>query len=187
MRRILLLSVLVASCSSSSGGAGPSTGDPNETMAGDAVDAGSASGQGQGHGRGHGQTAGDGTIDGGSGSKSRGASDCAYCIPQTVRWCDDPVYCNWGKQSCLPDGTWGPCTEVQETPAGCTGRGFSGKCCEALGLCCGWTSTDVVGNCDTFCTSTPPGSSTEPPDSGPPPQSDASTAPPDDSGPAVIR
>ena len=33
------------------------------------------------------------------------------CTLNTERWCDDFVYCSWGKQRCLPTGQWGPCTE----------------------------------------------------------------------------
>jgi hypothetical protein len=56
------------------------------------------------------------------------------------RWCDDAVYCSWGKQVCQPDKTWGPCVEPTKTAQGFTDRPstecacrypfFNAKCCE---------------------------------------------------------
>jgi hypothetical protein len=62
------------------------------------------------------------------------------CVPYQQRWCDDFVYCSWGKQTCLPDGRWGPCIEpivsrdgLQDRPAtecGCRYFYFNYDCCE---------------------------------------------------------
>ena len=56
------------------------------------------------------------------------------------RWCDDATYCSWGKQTCLPDGTWGPCIEPRVTSSGLIDRPatecgcrffyFNWDCCE---------------------------------------------------------
>lgn len=62
------------------------------------------------------------------------------CPIGASRWCDDAVYCSWGRQECNPDGTWGPCTEPPVTTAGLTDRPntqcacrfffFNVECCE---------------------------------------------------------
>lgn len=62
------------------------------------------------------------------------------CTPGTQRWCDDAVYCSWGKQDCLPDGTWGRCIEPRVTSSGLADRPdnecgcrffyFQEECCE---------------------------------------------------------
>jgi hypothetical protein len=62
------------------------------------------------------------------------------CTLNTERWCDDFVYCSWGKQRCLPTGQWGPCTEPSFTFAGladrpnnqcaCENFYFNYECCE---------------------------------------------------------
>ncbi len=62
------------------------------------------------------------------------------CVPGTERWCDDAVYCSWGKQGCLPDGTWGACIEPTvsrdgladrpDTACGCRFFYFNAECCE---------------------------------------------------------
>ncbi|MCS6799612.1 MAG: hypothetical protein NZ898_14025 [Myxococcota bacterium] len=62
------------------------------------------------------------------------------CVPGVQRWCDDHIYCSWGKQTCLPDGRWGPCIEPTVTrdglidrPAtecGCRYFYFNEDCCE---------------------------------------------------------
>ncbi len=62
------------------------------------------------------------------------------CTPGVQRWCDDAVYCSWGKQTCLPDGTWGACIEptvtsgdIADRPAnecGCRYFYFQPDCCE---------------------------------------------------------
>jgi hypothetical protein len=62
------------------------------------------------------------------------------CVPAQQRWCDDHVYCSWGKQTCLPDGSWGPCIEpsvsasgLADRPAtecGCRYFYFNYDCCE---------------------------------------------------------
>lgn len=62
------------------------------------------------------------------------------CVPGVQRWCDDAVYCSWGKQTCLPDGTWGPCIEPTvvdgsladrpDNDCGCRYFYFNAACCE---------------------------------------------------------
>jgi hypothetical protein len=67
-----------------------------------------------------------------------GGSD--ECTPGAQRWCDDAVFCSWGKQTCLPDGSWGSCIEptvthegLADRPAndcGCRFFYFNAQCCE---------------------------------------------------------
>jgi hypothetical protein len=63
------------------------------------------------------------------------------CIIGQQRWCDDAMYCSWGKQECLEaTGDWGPCIEPTLTAAGLTDRPdtacgcryfyFNAECCE---------------------------------------------------------
>lgn len=85
------------------------------------------------------------------------------CVPGTSRYCDEPNYCSWGKQDCLPNakggGSWGPCKEVP-VPQGCeppivvpgfpVPNMYDEDCCKKLGLCCqigGVNSTQSEGNC----------------------------------------
>src|SRR5262249_49551561 len=35
-----------------------------------------------------------------------------WCVPGSQRWCDAPIGCLWGKQTCTPDGNWGTCEEA---------------------------------------------------------------------------
>lgn len=77
------------------------------------------------------------TDGGGGDTPDDGGS---ICIPGTQRWCDDHTYCSWGKQTCLPDGRWGPCIEptvtregLQDRPntaCGCRYFYFNWDCCE---------------------------------------------------------
>ncbi len=79
--------------------------------------------------------------------------DCPKCVPGASRYCDEPVYCAWGMQTCGPDGRWGNCIEVP-APQGCEGFfGFDGfydeECCVAQGLCCqAYPADNSVGNCN---------------------------------------
>jgi hypothetical protein len=62
------------------------------------------------------------------------------CVPGSQRWCDDHIYCSWGKQTCLPDGRWGACIEPTvtrdgladrpNTTCGCRFFYFNDDCCE---------------------------------------------------------
>lgn len=62
------------------------------------------------------------------------------CTSGTQRWCDDAIYCSWGKQTCLSTGKWGPCIEPTITPTGladrpnnacaCVNFFFNEACCE---------------------------------------------------------
>jgi hypothetical protein len=98
-----------------------------------------------GNGYGGGGTGGGRTGDGSGGGRTRDGDVCA--CPGQIRWCDDPVFCNWGNQTCLPDGTWGPCAEVQSQPQGCDPGQFDEACCQRLGLCCAWNNRNLVGPC----------------------------------------
>jgi len=70
------------------------------------------------------------------------------CPPGNTRWCDDPVYCFWGIQTCAPDGTWGACTETTARPSGCGGYVYDPICCVNAGECCeALPSHDNLGDC----------------------------------------
>jgi len=58
------------------------------------------------------------------------------CAPGSQRWCDGPVYCNWGVQTCGPDGGWGACVESTVQPPGCNSRNYDIDCCLAADACC---------------------------------------------------
>ena len=59
------------------------------------------------------------------------------CTPGAVRWCDEEIYCSWGKQTCGPDARWGACTETTSRPQGCgQDRWYDVDCCVAAGQCC---------------------------------------------------
>jgi hypothetical protein len=85
------------------------------------------------------------------------------CNPGTARYCDEPNFCSWGKQDCLPNGqgggSWGPCKETA-VPAGCEEpivipgfpipSTYDSDCCKKLGLCCqvgGVNGVNSEGNC----------------------------------------
>ncbi|MBW2461395.1 MAG: hypothetical protein JRH11_07095 [Deltaproteobacteria bacterium] len=69
-----------------------------------------------------------------------GGGGSGECVAGDQRWCDDAIYCSWGKQDCLPDGNWGPCIEPRVTSAGLQDRPdtacgcryfyFNDDCCE---------------------------------------------------------
>ena len=76
---------------------------------------------------------GDGKID----------ENC--CIPGEERFCDEAIYCAWGKQACQADGTWAKCVEISdsEIPTDCQPFTFDNEpaiydkmCCVAAGQCC---------------------------------------------------
>ena len=58
------------------------------------------------------------------------------CAPGAQRWCDGPVYCDWGVQMCGPDGQWGTCIESSVEPPGCDSRNYDIGCCLAADACC---------------------------------------------------
>jgi hypothetical protein len=62
------------------------------------------------------------------------------CVPGTRRYCDVPLYCSWGRQTCRPDGHWGACEETTDRPEGlpwCDGGSYySPGCCFMAGWCC---------------------------------------------------
>lgn len=82
-------------------------------------------------------------------------TDCQTCTPGTFRWCDDPMYCHWGRQDCGPDSRWGACVETDDRPGDCAGLTYSLSCCLEAGGCCENYPTDrsSVGMCDgiTMC------------------------------------
>jgi hypothetical protein len=73
------------------------------------------------------------------------------CAPGSTRWCDGPVYCDWGVQTCGPDGAWGTCVESTVEPPGCNSRNYDIDCCLAADACCESIdpreSTTSLGNC----------------------------------------
>ncbi|MGE0788438.1 MAG: hypothetical protein AB7S26_22375 [Sandaracinaceae bacterium] len=78
-------------------------------------------------------------TDGGGGDGGGGSSRCTL---GQQRWCDSPMYCSWGRQACLPDGTWGICEEAPvnastgwlqdrpDTACACRNFYFNEACCE---------------------------------------------------------
>jgi hypothetical protein len=95
---------------------------------------------------------GDGADDDCDGKQDCADEDCKNtCIPGAVRYCDDPVYCNWGQQMCGPGGSWGTCVEVP-APSGCEGffwdNSYDSSCCVAKGYCCqAYPAQSSIGNC----------------------------------------
>jgi hypothetical protein len=79
---------------------------------------------------------------------------CNCCVPGTWRWCDEMVYCAWGRQQCLPDGQWGGCLETSERPPGCEGWIYDLACCFDSGGCCQLSPYQPfsVGNCEGIIT-----------------------------------
>src|SRR5262244_1290873 len=73
------------------------------------------------------------------------------CKPGSTRWCDGPVYCDWGIQTCGPDGAWGTCVESTVEPPGCNSRNYDIGCCLAADACCESIdpreSMTSLGNC----------------------------------------
>lgn len=95
----------------------------------------------------------DGVDDDCDGLLDCSDQDCPKCFPGAMRYCDEPVFCAWGIQTCGPDGHWGACTETQP-PAGCEEffPGFPATydldCCVAQGFCCQAYPADTsVGDC----------------------------------------
>jgi hypothetical protein len=72
----------------------------------------------------------------GSGGGGDGGACAAQCVPGALRWCDEPVYCNWGQQTCGPNGRWGTCAEVTTRPGNCRGSSYDPQCCVNAGACC---------------------------------------------------
>ncbi|MCC7541120.1 MAG: hypothetical protein IT379_33180 [Deltaproteobacteria bacterium] len=97
----------------------------------------------------HRETCGDGVDDDCDRTVDCEDDDCRRCVPGATRWCDDPVYCHWGRQDCLPDGSWGACVETPERPAGCTSTIYSASCCVEAGECCQNYPVDntSIGDC----------------------------------------
>ncbi len=102
-------------------------------------------------------------LPGSPGIDANCQSSCkGECTPGTARYCDEPNFCAWGKQDCLPNGkgggSWGPCKEVP-VPTGCQEVFIPGfpmpntydeGCCKKLGFCCqvgGVNGVKSEGNC----------------------------------------
>ena len=80
---------------------------------------------------------GSGSGVGGDGGMLIPPFMCATeCSPSTVRWCDEPVLCRWGKQTCDKTGYWGLCVETNERPGGCMATLYDQQCCANAGACC---------------------------------------------------
>jgi hypothetical protein len=101
-------------------------------------------GGGPGNGGG-GYEDGGGPGSGGGGHED-GATCTGVCVPGSEEWCDEPLYCAWGKQQCTPQGTWGPCKEVTQPPVGCGGPSYDPFCCAQHGQCC-QIGNQSIGNC----------------------------------------
>jgi hypothetical protein len=122
-----------AGASGGSGGSGGTSGGSGGASSGTGGSGGGTNGSGGAGGH------------GGTGGGSAGDAPCE--CPGVTRWCDEPVFCLWGQQTCLPDGSWGPCQEVKGAPDGCTEEFFfSGACCERRGICCEKNGT-LFGPC----------------------------------------
>jgi hypothetical protein len=78
----------------------------------------------------------DARIDDGPDDGDDAAPDGGCCTVGAWRYCDNPLYSAWGRQTCRPDGRWGSCDETT-TPSGCPGTWFYDvACCVAAGYCC---------------------------------------------------
>jgi hypothetical protein len=69
--------------------------------------------------------------------------DTAFCVctdescdPGATRWCDGPVYCDWGVQTCNADRAWGRCIETNVHPGTCNPQIYDWSCCVDAGGCC---------------------------------------------------
>ncbi len=98
----------------------------------------------------------DGSDNDCDGSADCADTDCQTCTPGSTRWCDDPMYCHWGQQTCGSDGHWGTCVEVTTHAGSCTGVYYSASCCVEAGACCENYPTDhtSIGNCGGISTCT---------------------------------
>jgi len=79
---------------------------------------------------------------------------CQTCTAGSMRWCDDPMYCHWGHQTCDSTGHWGTCTETTDRPSdSCTSTFYSATCCVDAGACCENYPTDhsSIGTCSGSC------------------------------------
>ena len=129
-------------------------GSGDENTSGGSGDNNTTSGSGSGdYNTGSGASSGSGdnnTSGSGASSTSSGGGDGCVCKPGTIRWCDTPVGCLWGKQVCAPDGDWGSCIETTSRPAGCEDFDFydPGCCIVAPNACCQNPFTDEsMGDC----------------------------------------
>lgn len=87
-----------------------------------------------------------------------GKVDENCCQPGDVRYCDENIYCAWGKQTCQADGSWGKCSEisVNQIPKDCQPYYefdsepviYDKTCCVNAGLCCqDYPAWDNIGSC----------------------------------------
>jgi hypothetical protein len=93
----------------------------------------------------------NGSTSAASGSTGSSGGDGCICNPGTVRWCDTPERCTWGKQVCAPDASWGKCVETMDVPQGCEDWFgiYDEVCCEqAPDACCQSRFDDSsIGEC----------------------------------------
>ena len=80
------------------------------------------------------------------------AATCTgQCQPGFTRWCDTPIDCSWGRQTCNPDGRWGACNETTPPPECYDGWDdeYDTGCCLALAnACCqNYPHDNSVGEC----------------------------------------
>lgn len=87
-----------------------------------------------------------------------GKIDESCCNPGDWRYCDENLYCAWGKQTCKNDGSWTTCKEipVSEIPQSCQPYyDFSNEpiiydkiCCVNAGFCCqDYPAFNSLGKC----------------------------------------
>ena len=84
------------------------------------------------------------------------------CNEDSWRYCDEPEFCLWGRQYCLPGGLeWGPCEEILDIPESCASveewySPSAERCCIENDFCCQdmWDldhdgdTWESLGNCE---------------------------------------
>ena len=87
-----------------------------------------------------------------------GKIDESCCLPGDVRFCDENIYCAWGKQTCKEDGSWSKCLEISpnDIPGPCQPYYdfdeevtiYDKSCCVSAGFCCqDYPEWESIGNC----------------------------------------
>lgn len=91
-----------------------------------------------------------------------GKVDEACCAPGDWRYCDENIYCAWGKQTCDAEGKWSKCKEipVSEIPKACQPYYefdqepviYDKVCCVNEGFCCqDYPEWESIGACTYGC------------------------------------
>ena len=91
-----------------------------------------------------------------------GKIDEACCDPGDIRYCDENIYCAWGKQTCDAEGKWSKCKEIypSDIPKACQPYYdfdqeptiYDKVCCVNEGLCCqDYPAWDSIGACTYGC------------------------------------